>query len=340
MFGAGSFTSFRRRFGYHRDVSYALALFLMLGIGVGLASVTMPADAANMATTCNDWGNELLHTCSNVGSIAVNAVVPPQRPSTPATITSPTNGQTFSTNPITVLGTCPKGYLIKVFSNGILIGSVICGPNDQFSVPADLVIGQNALTAVPYNTLDQSGPTSNTVNVTLNQPPGGLGFSTELILQSVNYYRGILPGQQVTWPITIVGGQAPYAVSIDWGDGTNEVLTRLTAGPFTVSHVYKNVGTGYLGTYPLIIRATDSVGHNAYLQLTTLVNAATGVNNSGSTSSGSGSGSGSGKTTSSTLSKLIVIWPLWIVIILMIISFWLGERREKHIMRKQLAALA
>ena len=143
-----------------------------------------------------------------------------------------------------------------------------------------------------------------------------------MILQSVNYYRGTEPGLEITWPIEIVGGQAPYAISVDWGDGTQDVLTRLAPGSFTVKHTYKQPG-GYLGSYPLIIRGSDAAGHTAYLQLTTIVNAPRSSTDKGG-----------------PLNKLLVIWPLWIVLLLMIISFWLGERREKHIMRKQLAALA
>lgn len=295
----------------HRDTSYAMLTFLVLGIGVLLASATWSARAAT------DGG----------GSYGVTAVVPGARPTKPATITSPANGQTFSTNPVTVEGTCPSGSLVKVFTNGILVGSILC-QNGKFSIPVDLVIGQNALTALAFNTLDQAGPASPTVNVTLNQPPGAPGFSTELLLQSESYYRGSEPGQEVVWPIEIIGGQAPYAVSIDWGDGSSDVVTRLAPGPFTMSHTYKKVG-GYLGSYPLIIRASDAAGHTAYLQLTTIVNQSTGGKSSGTT-----------QTPTSSVTKIIMIWPLWIVLLLMIISFWLGERREKHIMQKQLEALA
>jgi hypothetical protein len=258
----------------------------------------------------------------------VNAVVPPPRPSRPAIITSPSTGQTFSTNPVVVEGTCGSGNFIKVFTNGILVGSVICSANGHFSVPVDLVIGRNDLTAVPYNALDQAGPTSNTVTVNLNAPPGGIGFSTELILQSENYFRGTVPGVEIAWPIEIVGGQAPYAVSVDWGDGTTDVFTRLAPGVFIVKHTYKKTGTGYLNTFPLIIRASDAAGHNAYLQLTTIVNPATGSISNPTSKEGQ------------PVNTLLLIWPLWIILLLMIISFWLGERREKHIMRRQLEALA
>ncbi len=302
----------------HGDTSYGLLLALVLVVGGILLAASLSTHAAD---ACGGGG---FTQCT--GSYQVDAVVPPARPGRPAIITSPTNGQTFSTDPVTVSGTCPSGSLVKIFTNGILVGSVICSASGQFSVPVDLVIGSNSLTALPFNALDQQGPSSPAVNVTFNQPAGALGFSTQLLLQSVNYYRGVPPGTAVTWPITIVGGTAPYAVSIDWGDGTTDVITRLAPGPFTVTHTYKEIGTGYLGTFPLIIRASDASGHTAYLQLTTLVNSAM-----------FGTTNAAPKTKTNTL---LIIWPIWIVILLMILSFWLGERREKHIMEKRLGALA
>jgi hypothetical protein len=283
-----------------------------------MASLSASASANE---TC---GVPLTPDCSS--SYVVQAVVPGPRPAKPAVITSPSPGQVFTTNPVTVAGTCPDKALIKIFSNGILVGSILCGANERFTIPVDLLIGRNDLTALPFNALDEQGPTSPTVTVTLNQPPGAPGFSTELVLQSENYYRGTEPGTQISWPIVPVGGVAPYAVNIDWGDGTSDLITRLAPGPFTVNHTYQKTG-GYLGSFPLIIRATDSVGHNAYLQLTTIVNAA----KAGASSTSNG--------TQGSL-QLWLIWPLWIVLLLMVISFWLGTRREKTIMRRQMEALA
>jgi hypothetical protein len=79
----------------------------------------------------------------------------------------------------------------------------------------------------------------------------------------------------------------------------------------------------------LIIRAADATGHTAYLQLTTIVNAATGATSTGKTAAAAPS-----------YTNMLVIWPLWIVLLLMIVSFWLGERREKKIMERRMAALA
>lgn len=296
------------RLTHHSNTSYALLAFLLLCVGVLLMSFTW----ATFAATTGE------------GQYTVNAVVIGPRPTQPVIITSPTNGQSFNANPVEVQGTCPNKALIKIFSNGVLVGSIMCGPTGRFTLPISLLIGQNLLTALPYNAVDQEGPSSPGVTVTLNMPPGGIGFSNELVIQSINYYRGSEPGQEVVWPIDLVGGQAPYAVSIDWGDGTSDVITRLAPGPFTMSHIYKKVG-GYLGTYPLIIRASDSVGHTAYLQLTTIVNAAE---------------PGGTAAKKESTNSLMMIWPLWIVLFLMILSFWLGERREKKIMERRFEAAA
>lgn len=296
----------------HHETSYAFLVFLMMAIGVLLATYSFTTEAST----------------SGGGAYTVGAVVTGARPTGPATITSPSSGQTFGTNPITVTGTCPDKTLVKVFKNGILAGSTICDANRHFSIQMDLLLGSNALTAWAYNTNDQPGPDSPTVNVTLTIPSNVFGFSSELLIQSTSYYRGALPGDQITWPIELVGGVAPYAVSFDWGDGTqSDLVTRTAPGPFTLNHTYKQVG-GYLGAYPLIIRATDAAGHTAYLQLTSIINSPTGNAKAGT------------KSIVPSLSQYALIWPLWVILLLMIISFWLGERREKRIMRRQMEALA
>lgn len=295
----------------HHETSYALLGFLVLVTAVISAVVSFPADAA----------------LTSSGTYTVRAVVPGPRPTQPAIITSPSNGQTFSVNPVPVSGTCPKGTLIKIFKNGVLAGSILCSADGRFSIPIDLLIGSNALTAIAFNTNDQGGPESPAVNVTLTAPVGNFGFSSELLLQSTSYYRGVLPGQKVVWPIIIIGGLPPYAVNFEWGDGKSDLITRLSSGPFSLEHVYDKVG-GYLGSYPLIIRATDSSGRTAYLQLTTIVNDPTAATGSGTKKSGF------------SPSSIMVIWPLIIVLVLLVLSFWLGERREKKIMQRQMAALA
>ena len=296
----------------HHETSYALLVFLVLLMGVVISLVGSTSQAATTGT----------------GQYSVNAVVTSARPTGPAIITSPSTGQAFQANPITVQGTCPDHTLVNVYKNGILAGSAICDANRHFSLQMDLLLGSNALTAVAYNTNDLPGPDSPAVNVTLAIPSNVFGFSSELLLQSTSYYRGAEPGEQISWPIEIIGGLAPYAVSFDWGDGTtSDLVTRTSAGPFTLTHTYSKVG-GYLGSFPLTIRATDAAGHTAFLQLTSIIN------------SPKGNASAGVKSVIPTLSKFTLVWPLWILLLLMIVSFWLGERREKHVLKKRYEAAA
>ena len=294
----------------HRESSYGLMFFIILCLGVILLSVSFSASA---------------DTAPKNGSFSVTAVVSGPRPSSPAVITTPNNGQVFQANPIDVAGTCPGKSLVKIFTNGIFVGSAICDASGHFKLKSDIVIGKNELTALPFNANNQSGPDSPVVGVTLAFPSGGLGFSQQLLLQSSNFYRGALPDEVITWPLEIVGGVSPYALSFSWGDSKDDLLTRSQAGPFELKHAYQKVG-GYLGTYPLIVKATDAAGNHAFLQLTSIVN--------------SPKGEGSSATALTITPNFKFIWPLWIVLFLMIACFWFGERREKTIMERQMAAMA
>lgn len=295
----------------HRESSYGLMIFIVLCLGIVLMSLSISASAAEGT--------------KGPGSFSVTAVVSGPRPNSAATITSPGNGQTIQENPISVSGTCPTKSLVKIFTNGIFVGSSICDASGHFKLQSDLVIGKNELTALPFNATNQSGPESPPVSITLAFPTGGLGFSQQLLLQSSNFYRGALPGEEISWPLEIVGGVSPYAVIFNWGDTKDDLLTRSQAGPFELKHTYQKIG-GYLGTYPLIVKATDSAGNHAFLQLTSIVN--------------SPKGAASGATALTITPNFKLIWPLWIVLLFMILSFWLGERREKKIMQRQFAALA
>jgi hypothetical protein len=295
----------------HGETSYAL----LLGVLVSTALVVLGASLSSVTAATE-----------GSGQYTVNGVVPAARPTTAPVITSPSNGQTFATNPITVEGTCPDKAFVKVFSNQVMIGSVICGANRRFSLQVHLVVGQNQLTAVAVNINDDAGPVSSTVTVTLTTPPGGLGFSSELLLQTTSYYRGAPPGSELTWPFTLVGGLAPYAVTLDWGDKKQDLLSRTTAGPFDARHVYDAPGP-YLGTYPLMVRAVDSAGHSAYLQVTSVVNA-------------SSAATAVGAKPTSLVTRALGMWPIWVLMVFVVVAFWLGERREKIKLGKQIEALA
>jgi hypothetical protein len=185
---------------------------------------------------------------------------------------------------------------------------------------ATLFAGANALVARVYDALDQAGPDSNTVNVTYNDAQFAQ-FGTVVSLTSLYARRGVNPGTSLSWPLILSGGVGPYAVSVDWSDGSAPQLKSLNfAGDFSVDHVYNAAGI-----YKVTVRVTDKNGTTAFLQLVAVANGA------------SQGGAASGKNTSSVITKVIVLWwPILLVLPLLFTSFWLGRRHQLYVLRREL----
>ncbi len=255
------------------------------------------------------------------GSAGLQGTVPTPAPTTAPTITTPTNGQTLTKMPITVGGLCANGLLVKVFANNVFIGSVVC-TGGSYTVQVSLLDGRNDLVARQFDNLDQPGPDSNIVTVTYSNNQFATSGIPLLTLSSIYARRGANPGEQLIWPMSISGGTAPYAVSVDWGDGTPATLySEPFAGSFTTSHVYKSPGT-----YVVIVKATDKNGQTAFLQLVGQANGA--VGQSGKDDSG-------GKNGTQVIVRVIWI-PAAFLIPLIVLAFWLGRRYELAVLRKRL----
>jgi hypothetical protein len=110
------------------------------------------------------------------------------------------------------------------------------------------------------------------------------------------------------------------------------LLSQKDAGKVTATHRYKKVGNGNHGSYLVKTNGTDSQGRQSFLQLF-LVIVPAGVPGFVSNTLPAGP-----KIDSSWLK---LIWPAYFVVILMALSFWLGEReelieiRQKRLMRKR-----
>lgn len=248
------------------------------------------------------------YAATRSGAVGLQGVIPGNPPSRGATIAVPSNGSVFTTVPITVSGICPSGLLVKIFSNNVFVGSATCA-NGSYSLQLDLFSGQNALTAIDYDSLDQAGPSSNTVNVNF-QDAQFIQFGTHITLSSVYAEKGAPPDQELDWPIIISGGTSPYALSVDWGDGSAEdLLSESSSGTVTLKHTYKTPGI-----YKLIIKATDKNGGQAFLQL---VGQATGAIQSNTTKNG-------GNTI--IIEKSVLWWPLLLMMPLLLSAFWIGGR--------------
>lgn len=254
---------------------------------------------------------------SGSGSIGIQGEISTAPPTRGATIAVPSNGATFTSVPITVSGLCPSGLLVKIFSNNVFVGSVFCN-NGSYSVQVDLFSGQNQLVARVYDALDQAGPDSNIVTVTFNDAQFAQ-FGTHVELTSNFAERGAPPGQELDWPVIISGGNGPYAISVDWGDGSpTDLMSQAAPGEFTIKHTYKSAGI-----YKVIVKATDKNNGEAFLQLVAVA--------TGSAQNNSKGGSGS------SLIKIEVLWwPALVMLPLIVAAFWVGRRHELYTLRKQL----
>lgn len=254
-------------------------------------------------------------------SVGLEGTVPGAAPTQAATIGVPTNGQVFTSSPITVSGLCKTGLLVKVFSNNIFVGSAQCA-NGSFSLKVDLFSGRNDLVARVYDNLDQQGPDSNTVSVTFNDAQFAQ-FGSHISISSTYARKGANPGDTLSWPFIISGGTGPYALSVDWGDGSPTELKSVSfPSTVTLNHVYSQAGV-----YTIVIKGTDANNTSAYLQVVGVGNGQV----SGSVSSNGTTNNGNSK------GQTIVLWqPLLGVIPIILIAFWLGRRHELYTIRKSL----
>jgi hypothetical protein len=214
--------------------------------------------------------------------------------------------------------------LVEIFKNDIFAGSTPCSDAGTYSVDIDLLIGQNVVVARVYDALNQPGPDSNSVTVFYDalppqsSPISALNFGgSQLLLNTDAVFRGVFPEEQLNIPIDILGGTPPFAINIQWGDSNNKVVPRNDNTAFKVGHVYNKPGT-----YQVSIQASDAVGRVAFLTVASIVN-------------GQPSVAATSTPTAAATSKLLLLWPLYTASIAVVISFWMGEKREKNLLAKR-----
>lgn len=299
----------------HHHTSYAALALILLATGVLLAGVS----GATLADTQS-------------GSLVVSAIVPGPAPPTAPTIDDPQANQTFSTTPVHVDGTCIAGLIVKVTRNNSFAGSALCDGNNQFNLLVDLDPGRSDLVTRQYDTLDQSSPASPTVTV-FYQPPASASQSpttassssspassqsaasaAPLVVQVPYSRQGVFPGQYLALPITISGGQAPYALSVSWGDGASDLISRPSGGAYSAQHVYKKAGA-----YTIVVQVSDAGTQHTYIQIVAIVNGPVGTPIA---------------RTVTGLGNLAMAWPIYGFGVTLLASFWLGERFERRLLAK------
>jgi len=299
------------RFLPHRHTSYSALGFLLLLSVVTLGVVTQVSY-----------------------SQTISARIDGLPPTVGATITLPTANQVLTTSPIMVAGTCPPGLIVDIERDGVFAGSAACDANGTYNLQVALLPGLNTLIAQDMDGLSRPGPASAPTVVTYNPPVPIIipptPTPTPITHPSTSASDLLLSSKQTTAltsdtnnPIdsfvAVTGGVAPYNVSYDWGDGTVSAAKRIGTNGFEAKHTYQAPGS-----YKILVSATDSAGHKCSLQLAAIITAPIVI---GAPTTPSAHGS---EATQFTLEPdLMIAWPILILTILMVISFYLGERDEK-----------
>lgn len=254
------------------------------------------------------------------GGIGLQGKISSPPPTAAPTISTPTNGQVISTIPVEVRGVCTNGLLVKLYKNNVFSGSDQCR-GGSYSITVDLFSGRNELIARHVDDLDQQGPDSNVVAVTFNDGATRPNLSERITMTSPYARRGANPSDTLSWPIIITGGTAPYALSVDWGDGSQSDVYSITVpGEFTIKHVFSQAGI-----YRALLKATDKNGNVGFLQLTAIANGeVTDADVAGAVESGR------------TVTK--VLWqPMVLAIPFVITTFYLGKKYEVTRIKQKLS---
>lgn len=248
------------------------------------------------------------------GSIGIEGLIPGEPPQRPPVINSPIDGQTITELPLTVRGTCEAGLIVEIYKNDVFAGSGICEDNNTFSIDIDLFYGENILYAGVRDLLGQKGPNSDKITVFYEPQVTGSDFriGQQLLLSSPVSFKGVLPKEEIVFPVRLSGGRGPYAISINWGDGNDEVFSRSDTGEFDISHNYQRPGV-----YRVVIKASDSNDQIAFLQLTAVV--------SGEIESGTDD-----ERPPPRVILKYILWPLYVLTALLPVAYWLGMRHSKR----------
>lgn len=234
-----------------------------------------------LAVVCVFGAVQQVGAVTQQGDIEIGGVVPGPPPAVAPTIIEPEAERTFSEKNIEIKGECLADLRVRIFRNDEFAGSTVCQTDGQYTIAIDLQEGKNKLLARQYDALNQPSPDSAELVVYYVPPrpelqlpsapsqsvPAPAVAEFELAIEYDFTLQGVFAGKPFTIPIQFAGGKAPYAISVDWGDGTTSVFNREDAQRFLASHTYRHGGQ-----YIVKIRVSDANGHQAYLQFVAVVN--------------------------------------------------------------------
>lgn len=294
-----------------RYTSYTLLFFLLILTGAILVF------AGHLATA------DIIEQ----GDISLSGKILGPPPVSAAVITNPANGQHFSNSVIEVDGTCTNGLIVEMYRTAIFAGSVVCSDQGAFHLSLTLIPGQNDLRARIRDGAGQYGPDSATITVFYDiakQSPGGAPVPTALpfLIYTEPVQRGLGNDQAMVLKYEINGGKPPYAIAINWGDGSKvDANYQAKEGDFTANHHFVSAGQ-----FTISISGNDAAHNHAFIQSIGVIQGRP-VSAVVQTCNDFSAPTGGYCTVSNQLTRLVNgLWPAFIVACLMTLSFWLGER--------------
>lgn len=227
----------------------------------------------------------------NALDLGVSAVVHAPAPVEAPSITSPSNNAVLTSSNVTVSGSCPIAtpeVIVSIYKGTTLLGSTTCTADGAYSVTITLGYGKHTLLARVVTITGDIGSDSPSITVTRTAskpspsptssptPPstsgpqvsaGLLEFFPQLITKD-NFAIVRPPADsdgtnknegEVVWKFSIKGGELPYTVQIDWGDGAVETFKVASRKEREYIHIY-----GTLGTYTIKVKVVDAKGRESY----------------------------------------------------------------------------
>jgi hypothetical protein len=148
--------------------------------------------------------------------------------------------------------------------------------------------------------------------------------ATPLQVISSYHYQAYEPNQLITAHLQLQGGSAPYIIIVRWGDNQTTHQTVAESGPLSLTHRYLGHGYG-LQTYTATYTIIDSQGQSKTSQFITYIR-----NPDAPLLAASKPKSNHGVKAflDSVHAWLWLLWPAYIIVILMLLSFYLGERKQ------------
>jgi hypothetical protein len=317
-----------------RHSSHGLLLLLLLVTGFILFFSLASLEAAGITKN---------------GQVNINFTVPGAAPTTGAVITSPDDQSRVTKQLLEVSGTCPSGTLVAVYNNAIFAGSTACGTESTFGIIIQMRLGINTIQAQNYDALNQPGPVTPQIHVAYEElspaktpqintddditvdesiptptapqpsqnpcynplPPAATSWVNVTVSCVI---RNIFIGEKLDLPITITGGVAPYAASIDWGEGDSQQLFILSKdGRHVLSHVFSSSQVRQLS-----VQVTDAKGETTKLSTVVDVNDTTVPSSTAPNIIGS------------FFEPALVRWfessvPIYWAAVALVMGFWIGD---------------